>query len=286
VIYTQFSHPRGGIESDLTVTRWARTASGDAGSNFAASDLGWILIHRPDAGVRCATFTAASPFGIWGPRRPGLQAVTASDVSNAALPYMSAAPIESPAARSEPQRVTTSGAGLELYVATEHAVRVWDALLPPAGRRIEPRVQAVDSLRLDKGYRYWSTDLTPAENPYEAASASACATERPSSVARRWRASRPTASSEGFARSPCGHRCRGRRPVGGEAVYVDGRAVGLPERGLGLYGAKHIGLVYLPPALSATATPLEWRCSRALRCRGGADALYDPAAPSSAYSPL
>jgi len=57
---------------------------------------------------------------------------------------------------------------------------VWDALLA-AGRPfgIEPAgYKAVDSLRLEKGYRYWSTDLTAAENPYEAGLASACAWKR------------------------------------------------------------------------------------------------------------
>ena len=121
VIYTQFLNPRGGIESDLTVTRWAPDRFRvTTGSNFVASDLGWILMHLPsDDSVQVRDVTDAfACIGLWGPdARRVLQAVTASDVSNAALPYMSARPIEIAGAAVGAQRVTYVGElGWELYV--------------------------------------------------------------------------------------------------------------------------------------------------------------------------
>src|SRR5262249_57907735 len=88
VIYTQLLNPRGGIESDLTITRWAEDRFRvTTGSNFVASDLGWILMHMPRDGsvkVRDVTDQLAC-VGLWGPQaRRVLQTVTSSDVSNAA----------------------------------------------------------------------------------------------------------------------------------------------------------------------------------------------------------
>jgi 4-methylaminobutanoate oxidase (formaldehyde-forming) len=98
VIYTQFLNPRGGIESDLTVTRWGDNRFRvTTGSNFVASDLGWIRMHLPDDGtvdVRDVTDHFAC-IGLWGPEaRRVLEAVTSSDVSNRAFPYMSAREID------------------------------------------------------------------------------------------------------------------------------------------------------------------------------------------------
>src|SRR5712691_2247286 len=86
VIYTQFLNPRGGIESDLTITRWAENRFRvTTGSNFVASDLGWIRMQAPDddtVELRDVTDEFAC-IGLWGPEaRRVLEAVTTSDVSN------------------------------------------------------------------------------------------------------------------------------------------------------------------------------------------------------------
>src|SRR5207237_5026032 len=133
VIYTQLLNPRGGIESDLTVTRWARDSFRvTTGSNFVASDLGWILMHLPpDGGVEVRDVTdQLACIGIWGPdARRVLQAVTTSDVSNAAFPYMSARPIEIAGAPVGAQPQTYAG-----QLARGHHVKhrrpgpVWEPL--------------------------------------------------------------------------------------------------------------------------------------------------------------
>src|SRR5207237_1442732 len=225
VIYTQLLNPRGGIESDLTVTRWARDSFRvTTGSNFVASDLGWILMHLPpDGGVEVRDVTdQLACIGIWGPdARRVLQAVTTSDVSNAAFPYMSARPIEIAGAPVGAQRVTYVGElGWELYVAHRRAGRPFG--IEPAGYK------AVDSLRLEKGYRYWSTDLTPAENPYEAGLGFCVRLDKGDFIGRE---ALRRIKADGAQRKLCTVTLSAALPedtdlYGGEAVYTDGRVAG------------------------------------------------------------
>ncbi len=288
VVYTQFLNPRGGIESDLTVTRWAEDRFRvTTGSNFVASDLGWILMHLPEGGgvqVRDVTDDLAC-IGLWGPAaRHVLEAVTTSDVSNAAFPYMSARRIDLGGVEVAAQRVTYVGElGWELYVDNAHAVRLWDAL-SSAGRAfgIEPAgYKAVDSLRLEKGYRYWSSDLTPAENPYEAGLGFCVRLAKGDFIGRE---ALLRIKAAGVQRTLCTITLADRLPedadlYGGEAVYAEGRVVGrLRSGGWGYTVARHIGFVYLPPALATLGTPLEVEVFGArVAAAVVPDVLYDPA---------
>ena len=109
--------------------------------------------------------------GLWGPKaRDILQRVCPDDVSNAAFPYMTCREIRVAGVPVRAQRVTYVGElGWELYVPVAEGLRVWDALWE-AGQPVGLRpvgYRAVDSLRLEKGYRYWSVDITPEYTPYE-----------------------------------------------------------------------------------------------------------------------
>lgn len=174
ITYTQMLNKRGGIECDLTVTRL-----GDnhffiiTGTAFGNHDLGWIRNQAPgDGSVIIHDVTSSfAAIGLWGPRaRDILQSVTKDDVSNQALPYMTCRDITVGHAPVRALRVTYVGElGWELYTPTEYGLQLWDTLwaagqshgLAPAGYR------AIDALRLEKGYRYWSADMTPEETPYE-----------------------------------------------------------------------------------------------------------------------
>jgi 4-methylaminobutanoate oxidase (formaldehyde-forming) len=287
VVYTQFLNPRGGIESDLTVTRWAHERFRvTTGSNFVASDLGWIRMHQPEDGtvdVRDVTDEFAC-IGLWGPEaRRVLEAVTSSDVSNRAFPYMSAREIDIAGMRVWAQRVTYVGElGWECYVRNDHAVGVWDALLG-AGRAFDIRpagYKAVDSLRLEKGYRYWSTDLTPAENPYEAGLGFCVRLGKGEFIGRE---ALRRIKAEGSQRKLCTVVLTTPLPddtdlYGGEAVYASGQVRGrLRSAGWGYTVGKHIGYVYLPPDLTGVGTRLEvevfgQRCGAEV----APDVLYDP----------
>jgi glycine cleavage system T protein len=175
VTYTQMLNPRGGIECDFTVTRLAedrfRIVTGTA---FGQHDLAWIRQHAPDDGsVQVADVTSSyACYGIWGPRaREILQTATTADLSDRAFPYMTAQELAIERVPCLALRVTYVGElGWELYCPAEYGLALWDALWE-AGRPhglVAGGYRAIDSLRLEKGYRVWGTDITPEDTPFEA----------------------------------------------------------------------------------------------------------------------
>jgi glycine cleavage system T protein len=175
VVYTSMLNPRGGIECDFTVTRLeADRFLIVTGTAFGQHDLSWIRLNMPEDGsvwVDDVTSTRAC-FGLWGPRaRTILQKVTQSDVSNAAFPYMTAQSLTVGDVPALALRVTYVGElGWELYCGMEYGQRLWDTLWEaglPEGL-VAGGYRAIDSLRLEKGYRYWGADIGPDYTPYEA----------------------------------------------------------------------------------------------------------------------
>jgi 4-methylaminobutanoate oxidase (formaldehyde-forming) len=175
VTYTQMLNRRGGIECDFTVTRLAEDRFLIVtGTAFGNHDLGWIRKHAPDDGsvaVRDVTSSRAC-FGLFGPRaRDILGTLTADDVSAEALPFMTAREVAIGSVPVLALRVTYVGeVGWELYPPSEYGATLWD-LLWEAGRPhglVAGGYRAIDALRIEKGYRVWSSDITPEETPYEA----------------------------------------------------------------------------------------------------------------------
>jgi 4-methylaminobutanoate oxidase (formaldehyde-forming) len=222
--------------------------------------------------------------GLWGPRaRDVLGAVTAHDVSNEAFPYLTARTLDVGGAPVWAQRVTYVGElGWELYVHPDDALRVWDTLMT-AGRPFGVRpagYKAIDSLRLEKAYRYWSADITPAENPYEAGLGFCVRLEKGPFIGRE---ALLRIKAEGTRRKLSTVTLAAETPddvvlYGGEAVYLEGTIVGrLRSGGYGYTVARHIGLVYLPRELATAGTPLEIEVlGRRWPGAVADDVLYDP----------
>jgi glycine cleavage system aminomethyltransferase T/glycine/D-amino acid oxidase-like deaminating enzyme len=176
VTYTQWLDAVGGIVADLTVTRLAEDAFRVVtGAGAVAGDEGWLRLHaRPeqDGPVVIEDVSARwAVIGVWGPRAPAIVGrVTDADLSDAAMPFSTARTLRVGGAEVLAQRITFTGErGWELYVAPEWAVQVWDRLRA-AGERDELRpcgYRALESLRIEKGYRYFGTDLTPEDTPAE-----------------------------------------------------------------------------------------------------------------------
>jgi glycine cleavage system aminomethyltransferase T/glycine/D-amino acid oxidase-like deaminating enzyme len=174
ITYTQMLNRRGGIECDFTVSRLGEARFGIVtGTAFGNHDLGWMRRHLPaDGSVRIADVTSAwSCFGVWGPRaRDALQAVTPADLSNEAFPYMSLQEITVGDVPVRALRVTYVGElGWELYCPTEYGLGLWRAIWEAGAEHgiVAGGYRAIDSMRLEKGYRVWGADITPDESPEE-----------------------------------------------------------------------------------------------------------------------
>lgn len=174
VVYTQWLNPRGGIEADLTVTRLAGDAYMIVTSAASATrDFAWLTRHIGDRAAVATDVTSGwAMFGLMGPRsRDLLAALGPADVSDGAFPFATSREIEIGYALVRAQRLTYVGElGYELYMPTEFAAHVYDALIE-AGAAFDLRpagYHAMDSLRIEKGYRHWGHDITPIDTPLEA----------------------------------------------------------------------------------------------------------------------
>ncbi|MCG8632613.1 MAG: FAD-dependent oxidoreductase, partial [Desulfobacterales bacterium] len=175
VVYTQMLNERGGIEGDITVTKMA----GDkffivtAGAT-TTRDFDWISRHIPEDAHAVLTDVTWSytMLGVMGPKsRDLLSKITDEDLSNEAFPFATAKEIDAGYATAFAVRMSFVGElGWELYIPTPFAQGIFDELVA-AGEEFGMKMcglHAVDSLRLEKGYRHWSSDITPDTTPYEA----------------------------------------------------------------------------------------------------------------------
>ena len=172
--YTQLLNSRGGIECDLTVARLADDQFYIVtGTGFRTHDFAWISEHLPAGDVTIRDITEEwGTLSLMGPKsRDVLERVTVADVSNAGFPFGHAREIEIAGAMVRALRVTYVGElGWELHVPLAATGAVFDALMA-AGEGVGIRpvgYRAIESLRLEKGYRAWSSDITPNDTPFEA----------------------------------------------------------------------------------------------------------------------
>jgi 4-methylaminobutanoate oxidase (formaldehyde-forming) len=173
--YTQLLNDRGGIECDLTVARLARDRFYiTTGTGFATHDRDWISRNIPDG--MAATLTEAT--GAWavlslfGPKaRDILQKLTSSDLANAAFPFAHVREIGIAGCPVRALRVTYVGElGWELHTPVEFAAALFDAISEagaPHGLALAG-YRAIESLRLEKAYRAWGSDIGPDHTPFQA----------------------------------------------------------------------------------------------------------------------
>ncbi len=265
-MYTQFLNSSGGVQSDVTVTRlgedWFRVVTG---SGFIGNDLAWIqMLVQPDdlpVDIRDTTLELAV-IAMWGPQaRKVLQKITADDVSNQSFPYLTAKNIDINGVNVLAQRVSYVGElGWELYIPNNRAVSVWDALLT-AGEEFGIEVggyKVLDALRLEKGYRYYTADVTQLENPYQAGLGFCVDLEKGDFVGKQ---ALLEAKAQGPKRKLCTLLLEGddyAMIYGGEAVYSAGRVVSrVRSGGYGFTLKKNIVFAYLEPELATAGTILD-----------------------------
>jgi sarcosine dehydrogenase len=172
VIYTQMLNDGGGIEADLTIVRHARDSfSLVTGTGFATHDLHWIgssIPARANASL-VDTTSQTAVLALMGPKsREILQSLTRDDVSNAAFPFATARDLKIAGAPVLALRITYVGElGYELHVPVEFAATLYDSIIAagrPHGLRLAG-YRAIETLRLEKGYRAWGAEIGPDHSP-------------------------------------------------------------------------------------------------------------------------
>ncbi|NOD98055.1 FAD-dependent oxidoreductase [Ruegeria sp. HKCCD6228] len=172
--YTQMLNDKGGIECDLTVGRVAHDEFYIVtGTGYATHDFDWINRSIPE-GMNCQLFDITSSnavLSLMGPKsREILAPVTRDDVSNSGFKFGTIRTIGIAGCPVKALRVTYVGElGWELHLPVEYAQTVYDALME-AGRPhglINAGYRAIESLRLEKGYRAWGSDIGPDYTPFE-----------------------------------------------------------------------------------------------------------------------
>lgn len=283
--YTQFLNERGGIESDLTIARLGeehfRIVTGTA---FLASDLGWMRLQKQKREPLDVEFTDVTEqfacLGLWGPQaRNVLAQVTTSDISNVSFPYMTAQSLDVGGMKVWAQRVSYVGElGWELYCSYRDANELWDALFD-AGRDVgiaRAGYKALETLRLEKCYRYWSADITPADTPYESGQGFAVKLDKGEFCGR---AALLEQKAQGPARRLVPLTLTDKVVIyGGEAVRYDGRVISrVRSGGYGYSIQKNIAMCYLPIELTRLGTAVHVEVfGERVPAIVSADPLYDP----------
>ena len=289
VTYTQLLDEGGGIQADLTVTRvdedafWLVT-----GTAFGSHDLQWLrrLARRTASTVRIDDISGQyGCYAVWGPRaREFLAPLTPADLTNAGFGYMTSAMITVGDVPVRALRTTYVGElGWELYPSAEYGAALWELLvsagtdpgLMPGGYR------AIESLRLEKGYRAWGSDITPETNPLEAGLGFCVAWDKPGGFLGREallavRANGPDRRLCALILDDPGSMVLGGEPVR-RAGTTGGQVLGrVTSGGFGYTLNASIAYAYLPVVAAAAGTEVEidlfgeWMAARVTR------SLFDP----------
>jgi glycine cleavage system aminomethyltransferase T len=277
VVYTMLLDAAGGIRSDVTVARLAENRF-QVGVN-GPLDLDWLLRHAP-AGVTVRDVTGGTcGIGVWGPRARDLVAPhTDIDVSHRAFGYFKARQGYLGAVPVTMLRVSYVGElGWEVYTGADQGLKLWDTLWSAgadlgvvAGGR-----SAFNSLRLEKGYRLWGTDMTTEDDPYQSGVGFAVRMDNGDFLGRDAlrKLDAPTRLLTCLVLDDVG--CV---PMGKEPVYAGGTAVGfVTSAAYGHTIGAPIAYAWLPADRSVPGTAVEiGYFDRRLPARVAAEPLFDP----------
>ena len=259
VTYTQALNDRAGIEMDVTVSRVAADEYlVITGTALAGHDLGWLRAQARRSGLstRIADVTGGwACFGLWGPQaRDMLAPLTPLPLADEDFPFLRVRETTVGDVPVRALRVTFVGElGWELHCSTEYGAALWSTLAGTGARPCGYR--AIESLRLEKGYRVWGSDIGPDTTPDEAGLSFAVRPGAGYSGAEALRAARARGQNRRL-------RCLVLDDplavaLGGEPVRVADSVVGpVTSGGYGYTVARSIAYAYLPAGI-AVGTAVE-----------------------------
>ena len=264
-VYTQALNSKGGIESDYTVTQ---TGENEfmivTGTAFATHDFGWLEKMRREYNfekVEIVNITRnLACFGIMGPNsRAILQSLTSADMNHLAFPFMTSQEIEIAGIKVRATRITYVGElGWEIYCAVDDGLTLWKKIME-AGKDlglVACGYRAIESLRLEKGYRAWAGEINTETNPYEAGLGFAVALKKEDfhgKVAALRAQENQTRKLVAITFEDIASV-----PFGSEPIRVNGTIVGrIKSAGQGYTIAKAIAYAYVPMEVCAPGTQVE-----------------------------
>ncbi|NDF57128.1 MAG: FAD-dependent oxidoreductase [Actinobacteria bacterium] len=263
--YTQALNKKGGIESDYTVTQVADDEFLIiTGTAFLNHDKGWLEKVAREGNFEEVEITDITKqlacFGIWGPNaRKILQKVTNADLSNQAFGFMHSKIIELGGVNLRATRITYVGElGWELYVPADDALKVW-LLILEAGNEFNLRpcgYRAIESLRLEKGYRAWAGEINSETNPFEAGLGFAVAIKKDNFVGKQ----AVERLKDNLTRKLSALTFDDIKDVamGNEPIFVNNSVVGrVKSAGQGYTIKKAIAYAYLPADIAKVGTKVE-----------------------------
>ncbi|MFJ5269929.1 FAD-dependent oxidoreductase [Streptomyces sp. NPDC088358] len=260
VTYTLLLDATGGIRSDLTVARLAPDRF-QVGANSPA-DLDWLTRHAPgDVHIRDIT-SGTCCVGVWGPlARDLVQPLTRDDFSHEGFGYFRAKETYLGHVPVTAMRLSYVGElGWELYTTADLGLRLWDTLWEagqPHGVVAAGR-SAFNSLRLEKGYRAWGTDMTDEHNPFEAGVGFAVRMDKDGFVGQE--------ALQGLATAEPARRLTALLlddpasvVLGKEPVHVDGAPAGyVTSASYGYTLGRCVAYAWLPALPAGTAVHIEY----------------------------
>jgi 4-methylaminobutanoate oxidase (formaldehyde-forming) len=264
-IYTQALNNKGGIESDYTVTQVAEDSFFIVtGTAFGTHDRGWIekVAREEKFGdiVITDVTDALACFGLWGPNaRNILQSLTKDDMSNEAFGFMTSREIEIAGIKVRATRITYVGElGWELYLPVSQGLELWEALYE-AGQKhglIVAGYKAIESLRLEKGYRAWAGEINSETDPFEAGLGFAVSTRKEFFKGRDEVLRRKDNVTKKLVAIVFDDITE--VPLGNEPIKVEGKIIArMKSGGQGYTLGKAIGYSYLPIGYSKPGTALD-----------------------------
>ncbi|MFD1982897.1 FAD-dependent oxidoreductase [Mesorhizobium newzealandense] len=252
IVYTQMLNQRGGIESDLTVSRLSETAFFLVVPGATLQrDLAWLRKHLADEFVVITDVTAAEAvLCLMGPdARKLIQKVSPNDFSNEANPFGTFQEIEIGMGLARAHRVTFVGElGWELYVSTDQAAHVFEAI-DEAGADVGLKLcglHTLDSCRIEKAFRHFGHDITDEDNVLEAGLGFAVKTANGDFIGRDAVLRK---KETGFNRRLVQFRLKDSQPLlfHNEAILRDGKIVGpITSGNYGHHLGGAVGLGYVP----------------------------------------
>lgn len=280
VVYTLWLTPEGGIKRDLTVARRADDVFWMfVGEGTLPQDLDWVRRHVGDGAVVSDRSGAYSGIGIFGPSAPAILGAVA-DADLAEFRFYSGRTLDVGMAKTFAMRISYVGEnGWELHVPMESSLPVWDALWE-AGREhgmVRAGLGAMDSMRLEKGYRLWGADIHTEYNPYEAGLGWTVRVDKGDFIGRD--AARAAKEAPPERTLSCLILDGGGATLMGyEPVLADGQTVGHITTGnMGYTVGRYIAYAYLPTRLAVPGTELTVEYfDEPYRATVTAEPLFDP----------